>query len=231
MLGVHNMWRVASKAALSSATFNERNKMKTCYLAGLAAVVIACLGCVQHAAAEETNGIIGFSRCPNPQPITPRKWNWEVKLDKNSSKQHRYQLVQKTESLPRQGQQPGKRTTRILIDTASIVASQRGAIHFKIHTGDERPAPNMNGENIGLGLSFSGIGTGKGASNWIVLPGTKILDVSVFEKGSLQGGVIKFLEFQSQTSNGEKYGSTVSLKQVEETIEPSAAGDADKPRP
>jgi len=134
--------------------------MKSCCPAALAAVVIAFPGCVPRVGAEEANGIIGFSRCFNPQPIAPRKWNWEVKLDTNSSKQHRYQLVQDTELLPRPGQQPGRRTIRVLIETASIVANQRGNIHFKIHTGDEKPTPNMNGENVGLGLSFSGIGRG-----------------------------------------------------------------------
>lgn len=193
--------------------------MRTCFLTRFVATVILCLGCVPTVMAEEINGIVSFFHSPNPDPIDPRKWNWEVKLDRSSSKQHRYQLVQEIEPLLRQGTQPGKPTTNILVYADNIVVNRKGIIHFIVRTGDERPAPNMNGENVGLGLSYSGIGTG-GVSNWILLPGTMILNVKVFEKGSLQDGVIKFLEFQSQTNKGEKYRSTVFLKQVKEAAEP-----------
>ena len=84
---------------------------------------------------------------------------------------------------------------------------------------------HMNGENVGLGISFTGIGTGKGASGWILLPGAEILNAAVFEKGSLQGGDIKLLEFVSLTRKGEKFRSTVSLKQVGRTIEPEHSSD------
>ena len=95
-----------------------------------------------------------------------------------------------------------------------IAPNANGVVDFMLHVGEKEPKPNMNGQgNIGLPIIFSGKGTGKGESNWIVLPGSKIDQVDPSGKGTqMSGGSLRIIRFLVTKGDGEKNGADVILR-------------------
>src|SRR5215475_4300769 len=78
--------------------------------------------------AETTiSGIIEYVFDPNPQEITPKVYNWEIKLNSIDSRTGSYEIVQITKPLRAQ---PNGRDSAlsVLIDTQMIVPNQDGLI-------------------------------------------------------------------------------------------------------
>ena len=67
--------------------------------------------------------------------------------------------------------------------------------------------------NMGQPIIFSGRGTGKGESNWIVLPGTKLDRVVPAAKGiQLRDGKLDLLRFIVINESGEEFRVDVMLR-------------------
>jgi hypothetical protein len=142
----------------------------------------------------------------NPNQITPRKWNWEIKLSPEQSKR-RFQIVQET--IGKNG--PASAFRQVLFTEKDLQKNLGDIVHFKLHTGDENPTVNMNKKgNVGLGVSFSRVGGGYGSSSWIVLPG-KIVKSAVREQGLLAKGELILISFESVDSVGNKYTTDLKL--------------------
>ena len=173
------------------------------------------VGCSQsiESPAPGISGVTQYEFNPNPGEIRPKLHNWVVELSKADSASNRYDIIQvtrPTEDDPAAGQA----TTTVLIDDRMIVPNPNGTIHFTLHVGDAEPTQNMNAPgNIGHPIIFSGRGTGKGVSNWIVLPGSEIDRVAPTEQGtSLSDGKLRLIQFVVRNADGEKYRAEVILR-------------------
>ena len=173
------------------------------------------LGCSRRPESPEPNisGITEYKLESNPQEISPKMYNWEVLLTKEDSKNRSYEIIQTIRPME-ESLTENRATTNILIDKKMIVPNQEGNIHFKLYIGDREPTQNMNGPgNIGHPIIFSGRGTGKGASSWIVLPGSKVGQVTPSDKGTpLSEGKLNLIQFVVSNANGEEFQADVILR-------------------
>ncbi len=158
------------------------------------------------------SGVTDYTFEPVPREITPKMYNWEVILTGADSTNGSYEIVQINQHLSEGGTNPA--TTNVLIDSGMVVPSAAGIIHFKLHVGDKEPKQNMNGPGrLGQPISFSGIGTGKGASNWIVLQGPTVDRVAASGKGTeLADGKLVLIRFDLTDTSGEKIQTVVMLR-------------------
>jgi hypothetical protein len=154
-----------------------------------------------------------FEPNPNPREIKPRMYNWEVRLNAADSRNGPYEIVQITRPLTA-ATKVRKTETEILVDAGMIVGNQDGIIPFRLHVGDKEPSKNMNGPgNIGQPIVFSGKGTGKGASSWIVLPGARVDRVTPSGKGTrLSNGRLSLIQYIVTNDRGEKFQADVVLR-------------------
>ena len=83
-----------------------------------------------------------------------------------------------------------------------------------VPTQDEQPKPNMPGPGrIGEPIIFSGRGTGKGQSNWIYLPGSKLDNVVSSIKGTqMSDRKLNLIQFIVTKADGEKFQRDVVLR-------------------
>jgi hypothetical protein len=145
-------------------------------------------------------------KATNPNQITPRKWNWEIKLSPEQSKRP-FQIAQET--VGKNGQE--STFSQVLFTEKDLQKNPGDIVHFKLHTGDENPTVNMNKKgNVGLGVSFSRVGGGYGSSSWIVLPGN-IVKSAVREQGFLAKGELILISFETVDSVGNKYTTDLKL--------------------
>jgi hypothetical protein len=159
------------------------------------------------------SGIIEYVFDPAPQEITPKLYNWEVKLNSIDSRAGSYEIVQTTRPVRTQPNGLGS-TSSVLIDNPIIVPNQDGIIHFKLYIGERQPKPNMPGPgSMGVPIIFSGRGTGKAESNWIYLPGSKIDGVTPSANGTrMSEGRLNLIQFISTKADGEKFETDVLLR-------------------
>lgn len=181
----------------------------------LVVLLAVSLGDSFAAKSAETNfsGITEYVFEPNPQEISPKMYNWEVKLSKVDSQNGAYEIVQMTK--PRKADsKPVDTATTVLIDSKMIVPNQDGIINFKLYVGDKEPKQNMGRRgNVGQPIIFSGRGTGKGESTWIVLPGTKVDQVTPSVKGAqLSNGKLNLIQFVVTNDGGEKFQADVIFR-------------------
>ncbi len=181
----------------------------------LAALLAVGLVSSFAAISAETNfsGITEYVFESNPQKISPKMYNWEVKLSKADSQNGAYEIVQITK-LRKANAKPVDTATTVLIESKMIVPNQDGIINFKLYVGDKQPKQNMGRRgNIGQPIIFSGRGTGKGESNWIVLPGSKVDQVASSVKGAqLSNGNLNLIQFIVTNDGGEKFQADVILR-------------------
>jgi hypothetical protein len=181
----------------------------------LVVLLAVSLGDSFAAKSAETNfsGITEYVFEPNSQEISPKMYNWEVKLSKVDSQNGAYEIVQMTK--PRKADsKPVDTATTVLIDSKMIVPNQDGIINFKLYVGDKEPKQNMGRRgNVGQPIIFSGRGTGKGESTWIVLPGTKVDQVAPSVKGTqLSNGKLNLIQFVVTNDGGEKFQADVIFR-------------------
>ena len=158
------------------------------------------------------SGIIEYVFDPNPQEITPKLYNWEIKLNSTDSRTGSYEIVQITK--PLRAEPNAHDSASVLIDSQMIVLNTDGIINFKLYIGEKQPKPNMPGPgSMGEPIIFSGRGTGKGESNWIYLPGSKIDRVVPSEKGTkMSDGKLNLIQFIVTKADGEKFQTDVVLR-------------------
>ena len=167
----------------------------------------------QAGGSADASGIAGYKLDPDPQEIGIKLYNWEVALTQADSGNGGYEIVQVTRPLPGDPGAGGV-TTDVLIDSKSIVPDREGRIAFKLHVGDKKPAENMNAHgNIGQPIVFSGKGTGKGASNWIVLPGANLGPVAPSPSETpLTDGRLCLIQFVVTNAVGKAFHVDVLLQ-------------------
>jgi hypothetical protein len=183
----------------------------------LLAIALGSSGAVKSA---ETNlsGIIEYAFEPNPKEIKPKMYNWEIKLNAEDSTNGTYEIVQITRRLDTN--RGNLSMTNVLIGLSPmshseiIVPNRDGMIDFNLYVGEKEPRQNMNAPgNIGQPLIFSGKGTGKGASDWIVLPGSKVDQVTPSPKGTqLSDGRLTIIQYDVTAASGERFQSDVILR-------------------
>ena len=162
---------------------------------------------------ESFSGISEYVFDTNPQEITPKVYNWEIKLNSIDSRTGSYEIVQITKPLRAQ---PNARNSasNVLIDTQMIVPNHDGLIDFKLYIGEKQPKPKMPGPgSMGEPIIFAGRGTGKGESNWIYLPGSKVDNVIPSVKGTrMSDGKLNLIQFIITKADGEKVQTDVVLR-------------------
>ena len=181
----------------------------------LVVLLAGSLGNSFAAKSAETNfsGITEYVFEPNPREISPKMYNWEIKLSKVDSQNGVYEILQITK--PRKADSKlVEAATMVLIDSKMIVPNQDGMINFKLYVGDKEPKQNMGRQgNIGQPIIFSGRGTGKGESTWIVLPGNKVDQVTPSVKGAqLSNGKLNLIQFVVTNDGGEKFQADVIFR-------------------
>lgn len=181
----------------------------------LVALLAIGLGSPFAVNSAETNfsGIIEYVFEPNPQEINPKMYNWEVRLNEVDSRNGTYEIVQITK--PRKTDpKAADSAPKVLVESKMIVPNQDGIIDFKLYVGDKEPKQNMGRRgNIGHPIIFSGRGTGKAESSWIVLPGTQVDRVAPSGKGTqLSDGRLSLIQFIVTNDGGEKFQADVILR-------------------
>ncbi|MFA6425614.1 MAG: hypothetical protein WCW64_05450, partial [Phycisphaerae bacterium] len=168
-------------------------------------------GQIAESAEPNFSGTVRYEFNPNPQEISPKMYNWEIMLNEADSKNGNYEIVQITQPI-KKDLTIGQATTKTLIDNGTIVPDKDGKIHFNLYIGDKEPAQNINGiGNIGQPIIFSGIGTGKGASNWIVLPGSNIYDATAIE-AQISERKLSLIRFIVTNNDNEMFQTNVMLQ-------------------
>ena len=161
----------------------------------------------------DVSGIVNYTFEPEPEKISPRMYNWELILTEADSRNAAWEIVQVTQpSADTPRSDPA--VTKTLIDSKMIVPDQNGKIHFMLHAGNKEPTLNMGAPgNVGHPIIFSGRGTGKGASSWIVLPGSKIQQVFPAKTGTrLVDGTLRIIRFVGFNNAGDRFQSDVILR-------------------
>ena len=178
----------------------------------LAALLALGLGSsfAEKAAAADFSGIIDYVFEPNPHEIKPKMYNWEIKLNQADSRDAGYEIVQITKPVVK----GGDTTPSILVESRMITPNQEGIIDFNLYVGDKEPKQNMGRRgNFGQPIIFSGRGTGKGASSWIILPGAKTNQVAPSGKGTrLSDGELSLIRFIVSNDRGEQFQADVVLR-------------------
>jgi len=160
--------------------------------------------------ATEKFEIFNFEEVKKPDPnhITPRKWNWEIKLSPVQS-QRRFRIVQHTAA----NKGPRSEADTVLFGEKDLQKTPGDIIHFRLHTGDENPTLDMNKKgNIGLGVSFARVGGGYGASSWIVMPG-KIVKSQLSKQDYLKNGELPLVSIETIDSSGNEYRTELKLEE------------------
>jgi len=190
--------------------------MKIKKITGVPMVVALLVMGLGNTLSAETNisGIIEYVYERNPQEITPKMYNWEVKLNEADSRNGTYEIVQITKSIKADPKAGAATVPIVLVESKMIVPNQDGIIDFKLYVGDKEPKQNMGRRgNIGQPFIFSGRGTGKAESTWIVLPGTKTDRVVPSAKGTqLSDGRLSLVQFIITNDGGEKFQVDVILR-------------------
>src|SRR5215831_13322451 len=149
-----------------------KNIIRQCSLLPLLAACLSSALAIQPAQTS-FSGIVEYVFDPNPQEISPKVYNWEIKLNSIDSRTGSYEIVQITK--PLRAEPNAHDSASVLIDSQMIVLNTDGIINFRLYIGEKQPKPNMPGPgSMGEPIIFSGRGTGKGESNWIYLPGSKV---------------------------------------------------------
>ena len=183
----------------------------------LLAIVLGSPFAVKSAEAS-ISGIIEYVFEPKPQEIKPKMYNWEIRFNAADSTNGTYEIVQITRPLAISGGNRG--TTNILICVSPmshkemITPNEHGIIDFNLYVGEKEPKQNMNEPgNIGQPIIFAGKGTGKGCSDWIVLPGSKVDKVTPSGKGTqLSDGKLSIIQFIVTNDAGQKFQADVMLR-------------------
>ena len=144
---------------------------------------------------------------PDPNAVTPREWNWEVRLSPAQSRRS-FRIVQHTVGKKASG--PG--TDDVLFDEKALQKSAGDIVHFRLHAGDDHPTPDMGKKgNIGLGVSFARVGGGYGSSSWIVMPG-KIVQSHVSKQDHFTNGALLLVSIETIDALGNEYRTEVRLE-------------------
>ena len=159
------------------------------------------------------SGITHYEFDPAPQDVSPKMHNWIVVLDKAVSAGGAYEIVQETAPLSAEGEL-GPVVSEVLIEAKWIAVNAKGLIHFRLHVGNAEPTANMLAPgNAGHPVVFSGIGTGKGASSWVVLPGGEFERVTpTTTESALVGGACTFIRYLVKNGAGERFQADVVLR-------------------
>jgi hypothetical protein len=162
--------------------------------------------------ASGVSGVVEYRFEPAPRKISSKLHNWEVVLSKADAMGNRYDIIQVTRPIEENLTAPPA-TTNVLIDEKMIVPNEDGNIRFTLHAGDKWPAKNMNAPgNIGHPIIFSGVGTGIGASSWIVLPGANVGQVTPAKRTRLSEGKLTLIQFVVSNADGERFETDVILR-------------------
>jgi hypothetical protein len=167
-------------------------------------------------AAQSTSppasGVVSYVFDPNPQEIKPKMYNWEIRLTESDGKAL-YEIVQATTPVGVGGVK-GKIVVTPLIESKLIVPGPDGATNFHLYIGDKVPKRNMGRVgDTGEPIIFSGAGTGKAASTWIVLPGDAIDRVSPAVAGTrLTDGTLTLIRFVVRNDRGAQFQTDVVLR-------------------
>ena len=166
-------------------------------------------------AQTDFSGITEYVFEPNPQEIKPKMYNWEVTLSKVDSQNGAYEIIQLT-GLSQAGSKMVDTAPNVLIDSKMIVPDQNGIVAFRLYVGNKEPTQNMGRRgNVGQPIIFSGRGTGKGGSSWIVLPSSKVDQVVPSRKGTpLSDGRLTLIQFIGSNDRGEKFQADVILRRT-----------------
>jgi hypothetical protein len=163
-------------------------------------------------ADPDFSGIVNYLFEPNPQEIKPKMYNWEVSLNKSDS-QSVYEIVQITspKSTNSKGLDPAQ---TVLVESRMIASNQDGVVDFNVYVGNKAPKENMGRRgHAGEPIIFSGRGTGRGESNWIILPGSKVEQVVPATKGTrLSDGRLDLIQFAVTNDRGEQFQVDVVLR-------------------
>jgi len=164
-------------------------------------------------AQTEASGIVSYVYEANPKEIKPKMYNWEIRLNQADSHAGAYEIIQMTRPT-RVNAKEADLVPQVLVESKVITPGQDGAVHFNLYVGDKAAKENMGRRgNSGQPIIFSGVGTGNGASNWIVFPGAKIERVLPSPKGTrLLDGKLSLIQFIVSDDRGEEFQTDVLLR-------------------
>jgi hypothetical protein len=184
---------------------------------GTLLLVVLAAGMVRPFAAmspvADFSGIVSYVFEPNPREIKPKMYNWEVTLSKVDSQSGDYEIVEITR--PKKSNSKGVDPAQnVLVESTTIVANQDGVVDLNLYVGDKAPKEKKGQRgHAGEPIIFSGRGTGKGESSWIVLPGSKIGQVVPTTKGTrVSDGRLGLIQFTVSDDHGEQFQVDVVLR-------------------
>ena len=104
----------------------------------------------------------------------------------------------------------------VIVDSNIIIPDQDGFIDFRLHVGDAQPKQNMGRRGDGgEPIIFSGIGTAKAESGWIVLPGEHIDQMLPAPRGTpLKRGKLDLIQINFHNDHGDKFRADLFLRRM-----------------
>ncbi len=164
-------------------------------------------------AQTEVSGIVSYRYEPNPREIKPKMYNWEVRLNRADSHGATYEIVQITRPTKAHATTTDS-ASQVLVESKVITPGQDGTVDFHLYVGDKTPKENMGRRGrSGQPIIFSGIGTGNGASSWIVFAGAQIERVVPSPTGTrLLDGTLSLIQFVVRDERGEQFQTDVVLR-------------------
>lgn len=187
---------------------------RSCRSLLIAAALVVAVDASTFAAASakaDFSGIIDYKYTAIPQEIAPKLHNWEIRLNKADSRKGTYQIVQ---IITPEKAALGAPTMAVIVDSNIIVPDQDGIIDFQLHVGDAQPKQNMGRRGDGgEPIIFSGIGTAKAESGWIVLPGEHIDQMLPAPRGTpLKRGKLELIQIKFHNDQGDKFRADLFLR-------------------
>lgn len=166
-----------------------------------------------QAPPSHSSGIVNYAFEPNPQDIKPKMYNWEIRLNEADSKAGAYEIVQMTRPVAA-GVATGEPVVAGLVDSKMIVPGEDGAVDFHLYVGDKTPHQNMARQgDSGQPIIFSGLGTGKGESSWIMFPGATIDRATPsLANTPLTDGRLTVIRFLVHNDRGAQFQTDVILR-------------------
>lgn len=187
---------------------------RSCRSLLIAAALVVAVDASTFAAGSakaDFSGIIDYKYTAIPQEIAPKLHNWEIRLNKADSRNGTYQIVQ---IITPEKAALGAPSMAVIVDSNIIVPDQDGIIDFQLHVGDAQPKQNMGRRGDGgEPIIFSGIGTAKAESGWIVLPGEHIDQMLPAPRGTpLKRGKLELIQIKFHNDQGDKFRADLFLR-------------------
>jgi hypothetical protein len=164
-----------------------------------------------------TYGIVAFNQTEDAYEKTNVwKYQWEIELDPDLSRDNTFELFKRTEIISVQGHADihPQIAKQILLEDSKLEQYKDKQLKFKFRIGDKAPLNNVTKFERRLSGWSYGISIGNmGLSDFLFFPGKQITNVKVSREGTFVGSNLEFISFETE-EDGVRYKHRVVLEKT-----------------